>query len=106
VLQNYALELKGSVSRDFTVPTPWSSELMTRLTGAGVKLDPKFQTAERTFLTRDLANRVTRLTFGDAAAKARNVVDDHQLSKAIDLLEHSTTQAQLLAAAAPAADRK
>jgi carboxyl-terminal processing protease len=105
VLQNYALELKGSVSRDFTVPTTWSPELMNRLTEAGVKLDPKFQVAERTFLTRDLANRVTRLTFGDAAAKARNVADDHQLSKAIDLLEHNTTQAQLLAAAAPA-DRK
>jgi hypothetical protein len=41
---------------------------------------------------------VTRLTFGDAAAKARNLAEDHQLLKAIDLLEHNTTQAQLLAA--------
>jgi hypothetical protein len=72
---------------------------MARMNAAGVKLDPKFQTDERTFLTRDLENRVTRLTFGDAAAKARNLAEDHQLLKAIDLLEHSTTQAQLLAAA-------
>src|SRR5215467_1276197 len=100
VLQNYALQLKGTVQqRTFTAPATWSTELMTRMNAAGVKLEPKFQTAERTFLTRDLENRVTRLTFGDAAAKARNLGEDHQLLKAIDLLEHSTTQAQLLAAA-------
>jgi carboxyl-terminal processing protease len=98
VLQNYALQLKGTVQSDFKAPATWSTELMTRMNAAGVKLDPKFQTAERTFLTRDLENRVTRLTFGDAAAKARNLAEDHQLLKAIDLLEHSTTQAQLLAA--------
>ena len=99
VLQNYALELKGSVVRDFTVPATWSPELMTRLDKAGVKLEPKLRTAEQTFLTRDLVNRVTRMSFGDAVAKARTAADDHQLSKAVDLLEHSTTQAQLLAAA-------
>jgi carboxyl-terminal processing protease len=98
VLQNYALQLKGTVQRDFKAPATWSTELIARMNTAGVKLDPKFQTAERTFLTRDLENRVTRLTFGDAAAKARNLAEDHQLLKAIDLLEHSTTQAQLLAA--------
>ncbi len=99
VLQNYALQLKGTVQHDFKTPATWSTELITRMNTAGVKLDPKFQIAERTFLTRDLENRVTRLTFGDAAAKARNLAEDHQLLKAIDLLEHSTTQAQLLAAA-------
>ncbi len=106
VLQNYALELKGTVSHDFTVPTTWSTELISRLDAASVKLEPKYQTAERTFLTRDLANRVVRLTFGDVAAKARNLSDDHQLTKAIDLLEHSATQAQLLAAASSSSASK
>jgi carboxyl-terminal processing protease len=98
VVQNYALELKGSVARDFTVPPTWTTELVSRLNTAGVKLDAKYLPAERTFLTRDLANRVTRMTFGDAVAKARTASEDHQLSKAVDLLEHNTTQAQLLAA--------
>ena len=98
VLQNYALQLKGTVQRDFKAPATWTTELITRMDAAGVKLEPKYQTAERTFLTRDLENRVTRLTFGDAAAKARNLAEDRQLLKAIELLEHSTTQAQLLAA--------
>ncbi len=106
VLLSYALELKGSVAKDFTVPAAWSTQLMTRLNAANVKLEPKYQTAERTYLTRDLANRVERLTFGDAAAKARNVGEDHQLSKAIELLEHNATQAQLLAAGASSAAGK
>jgi carboxyl-terminal processing protease len=105
VVQNYALELKGSVQRDFTVPASWSTELMSRLNTAGVKLDTKYVPAERTFLTRDLANRVARMTFGDATAKARTASDDHQLSKAIELLEHNATQAQLLAAAKTAVQR-
>jgi hypothetical protein len=52
-------------------------------------------------LTRELANRVARLSFGDAAAKERLLAEDHQLTKAIELLGRSTSQAQLLAAADP-----
>jgi hypothetical protein len=77
---------------------------MRRMTAAGVKLDPKFDAAARTVLTRDLENRVTRLSFGDAAAKARTLDEDHQLLKAVDLLKRNTTQSQLLAAAAPASN--
>ena len=106
VLANYALELKGSVGRDFTAPATWGTELMSRMNAAGVKLEPKYQTAERTFFARDLATRVTRLTFGDAAAKARNLAEDRQLTKAITLIEHNATQAQLLAAATSGASGK
>jgi carboxyl-terminal processing protease len=104
VLQDYSLELKGTVARDFKVPSTWTTELMRRMTAAGVKLDPKFDAAGRTVLARDLENRVARLSFGDATAKARTLDEDHQLLKAVQLLERSTTQAQLLAAAAPASD--
>jgi hypothetical protein len=75
---------------------------MRRLAAADVKLDPKFDATARTFLTRDLAHRVTRITFGDAASKERGLSDDHQLLRAIELLQRSTTQAQLLATARPA----
>jgi hypothetical protein len=52
--------------------------------------------AARRFLSRDLSNRVARISFGDAAAKARTAYDDHQLAKALQLLGATTTQAQLL----------
>jgi carboxyl-terminal processing protease len=106
VLQDYSLELKGTVARDFKVPAAWTTELMRRLTAAGVKLDAKYDSTARVALTRDLENRVTRLTFGDAVAKARTIDEDHQLLEAVHLLQRSTTQAQLLAAAAPGAALK
>jgi len=105
-LQDYSLELKGSVARDFKAPATWTTELMRRLTAAGVKLDPKFDSTERRVLTRDLENRVARLSFGDAVAKARTLDEDHQLLKAVELLQRNTTQAQLLAAATPGPARK
>jgi carboxyl-terminal processing protease len=104
VIADYALELKGTVQPEFKIPPAWTAEIMRRINAspAQIKIDPKYQATAETFLTQDLASRVTRLTFGDAAAKARNVADDHQLVKALDLLQGATSQAQLLAAAGAA----
>jgi carboxyl-terminal processing protease len=101
VLQDYALELKSTVRPGFTVPASWSSTIMQRLDAAHVKIDVKYDSAARIFLTRDLSNRVTRMSFGEAVLKGRTLPDDHQLVRAIALLEKSTTQAQLLATAGP-----
>ena len=101
VLQDYALELKNSVPPGFTTPKPWRDELMRRLTAKGVTFDAKFAEVAPRLLGDDLANRVARLSYGEAAAKARRLPQDHQLSKAIALLERSTSQSQLLATAAP-----
>jgi hypothetical protein len=49
---------------------------------------------------------VARLSFGDAVAKSRTLDEDHQLLKAVELLQRNATQAQLLAAAAPDVTRK
>jgi carboxyl-terminal processing protease len=98
VLQDYALELKGTVPRDFSPPAAWTTELMRRLAADSVKLDPKFDAAENSILSRDLANRVARMSYGDAAAKLRIIAEDKPLMKAIELLQKNTTQAQLLAA--------
>ena len=106
VLQDYALQLKGTVPPDFTPPVAWTPELMRRLAAANVKLDSRYAPAERTFLTHDLANRVERLSYGDAAAKGRVLSEDHQLSKAIELLQRSGSQAQLFATAVAAAPRR
>lgn len=106
VMQEYSLQLKGTVPADFTVPATWTTELMRRLVDAKVKMDPKFDSTARRVLTRDLEHRVTRLSFGDAAAKARHMADDHQLVKAVELLQRNSTQAQLLAAAGPSTIRK
>jgi hypothetical protein len=71
---------------------------MKRLADAKVTIDPKYSDVGRDLLVRDLASRVARLSFGDAAAKQRLIGEDHQLMKALELLQRNTTQAKLLAA--------
>jgi hypothetical protein len=53
-------------------------------------------------LVADLDRRVARMTFGDVAERVRTLHDDHQLQKAIEMLQRSATQAQLLARVAGA----
>jgi carboxyl-terminal processing protease len=101
ILQDYSLQLKGTVSRDFTPPAAWMTEVFRRMKADSVVIDPKLEAGARSFLERDLANRVARLSFGDAAAKVRTVNEDKPLTKAIELLEHNATQSQLLAAVPP-----
>jgi carboxyl-terminal processing protease len=99
VIQNYALELKAQAKTPFAVSPAWTDELMHRIAATKVKIDPKYDAGARAFLGRDLAHRVTRMVLGDAGAKARFVADDHQLLKALELLQKNSTQAQLLSSA-------
>ncbi len=99
VIGRYALELKSQSSPSFNVQPAWSAELDRRLLTAGVRIDAKDSTVANRLIDRQLAERITRLAFGDAAAKKRDLGDDHQLLKAIDLLRQSSTQADLFAAA-------
>jgi carboxyl-terminal processing protease len=96
VLGRYALELKGTVQRDFQPAPEWTTELFRRLSAAGVTIDEKYSAASAKILTRELVHRVARQAFGDGEAKKREVSTDHQLSTAIDLLRRSTTQQELL----------
>ena len=98
VLNQYAFELKGS-PRDFTVTPAWRTELRRRLGAAGVAIDPKYEPAATKILDRELDRRVARLVLGDAGAKRRALADDHQLSRAVDLVATASSQEQLFAAA-------
>lgn len=95
-LNQYAFELRNS-PKNFTVTPAWRAELRRRLTAAGVLIDPKVESVANRMLDRELDRRVARLVLGDAGAKARNVDDDHQLVRALQLLDGATSQARLLA---------
>ena len=64
-----------------------------------VTSEPRFQAAANRLLGRELEHRVARLGFGDAAAKEREVTTDHQLARAMALLEKATTQRELFTVA-------
>ncbi|MEP6618174.1 MAG: S41 family peptidase [bacterium] len=97
-LNQYAFELKGAPA-NYTITPEWRAELRKRLTAAGVTIDPKFEPVVPKLLDRELDRRVSRLVLGDAGAKQRGLAEDHQLSRAVDLLTTTRTQTALLAAA-------
>ena len=106
VLQTYSLELRGQVQKDFVVKPEWRAELRRRLTAAGVGIDARFDSVATVLLTDELDRRITRRAFGDAEAKRRTLSEDRALLRAIDLLQRSRTQKDLLRTASSAAAEK
>ena len=97
VLNQYALELKKAAPKDFTVTPAWRTELRRRLNEAGVTIEPKYDSAATLVLDRELDRRVARLVLGDAGARQRSVAEDHQLARAIALLNGARSQEALFA---------
>ena len=102
-LSAYALELKPSVTPSFTVKPEWRGEFYSRLRKAGVEIDRAQYDAGSEYIDRLLDRRVSRLAFGDSTAKRREIADDVQLRKALDILKRSPTQKDLFVIAAQTA---
>ncbi len=99
VLGEMALELKGKVQPDFEIQPEWLDTFYTRLDTAGVKIDRATWEAGRREADRYLESRIARAAFGDTLAKRREIRDDNQLRKAMELLRKGNTQSELFAAA-------
>ncbi len=106
VLNEMALELKGQqIPPDFELRTEWLETFYTRLDTAGVKIDRATWEAGRREIDRNVENRIARTAFGDSLAKRREIKDDNQLRKAMELLRKGNTQADLFVAARAEAAR-
>ena len=98
-LYNYAMQLKSGVRPDFVVTPAWRDEFYRRLTAAGVVIDPKLYADASPEVDRVLGDRVARFAFGDSTAKRREIGDDNQLVRAVELLRKGTTQQDLFSLA-------
>jgi carboxyl-terminal processing protease len=99
-LDAYALDMKTKVKPDFVMTDEMRDDFYKRLTQHGVTLDRKDYDAGSHYIDRLLDSRISGFAFGDSTAKRREVSDDRQLVKAIDILKHSTSTKELLALAA------
>jgi carboxyl-terminal processing protease len=106
VLQQYSLELRGQVERDFTITPPRRAELRRRLQAAGVQIAARYDSIATALLSDELDRRVARRAFGDAEAKRRWLQEDRALLRAIELLHKSRTQQDLLRVASTASQDK
>jgi carboxyl-terminal processing protease len=99
-LWNYAQDLKARVSSpSFEVKPEWREEFYRRLVAAKVEVDKQLFDAARPTIDKWLSHFVTRFAFGDAAAARREISDDPQLLKAIELMKKGATQKDLFATA-------
>ena len=95
ILYDYAYELKGKVTPDFTVQPAWRDELYRRFTAKGIEVDRSLYNGASRFIDQELDVRITRLAFGDSTARRRTVDDDPQLRQALDLLRRGNSQQEL-----------
>jgi carboxyl-terminal processing protease len=106
-LYDYAFGLKDQVRPDFVVTPAMRDAFRERVEAKGVPVDRAEWEAGREYVDRLLSNRIARLAFGDSTAKRREIPEDVQLLRAMDLLRRSRTTQDLLALApsAPVARR-
>ncbi len=99
-LDSYGLEMKTKVKPDFAVTDEMREEFYQRLVKRGVVVNRKDWDAGAHYITRLVDARISGFAFGDSTAKRRQVSDDPQLVKAIDILKKGATTKELLALAA------
>jgi carboxyl-terminal processing protease len=106
-LIDYAVEQKGKVQPGFQVSKAWRDEFYNRLVAKGVKIDKTQFDAGGSEIDRLLGASIARIAFGDSTAKRRDVSDDAQLRRSLELLKRGQTQRDLFAAAGtPSSSRR
>ncbi|HSC32660.1 MAG TPA: S41 family peptidase [Gemmatimonadaceae bacterium] len=99
VLYSYALQLKGQVSPKFTVKPEWRDEFYRRLQAAKITVDRAQYDSAAPLINRWIGNQVAELAFGDSTEFRREIPDDKQLQRAMELLRKGGTQKDLFSLA-------
>ncbi|HEY8166140.1 MAG TPA: S41 family peptidase [Gemmatimonadaceae bacterium] len=97
---NFAVEQKHKVRPDFTVSKAWRDELYNRLVAQGVKVDRPQYDAGGSEIDRLIGASVARIAFGDSTAKRRDIPEDAQLRRSLDIIRGARSQNDLFTAAA------
>ena len=103
VIQDYALELSKTVRTDFQILPAWRAELRRRLQERSVPIDSQQWTGGSRWISRQLDFAVTRYAFGDSAWVRRDLQNDPELRKAIEMMNKGQTQKELFSLAQTAA---
>jgi carboxyl-terminal processing protease len=106
-LYSMALDLKPTIkSPTFTVQPEWRADLFNRIQKAGVTIPrAQFDSVSR-YVDRVIAERVTRVAYGDSAVKRRDLDIDLQLKRAVEMLQHGQTQKDVFAQVQQMAEAK
>lgn len=103
VMSRYALELKGDnavTDPSFSVTDDMLHGVLTRMQERGIEMDEATFNGARALVAEQLGYELTRYAFGREAEVRRQVRNDAQVSRAMDLLQHASTPDELITLAA------
>jgi carboxyl-terminal processing protease len=100
ILNDYAVQVRSSLRRDFVVDAAIREAFFQRLTAGGVPVTRAQYEAVTPLITRLLDDKLSTVAFGDSAAFRRGVATDEPLKRALLLLRGVQTQQALFARAA------
>jgi carboxyl-terminal processing protease len=99
-LNDYAVQVRSSLPRNFTVTPAMRDAFFQRLTAAGVPATRAQYDAVTPLINRLLEDKLATVAFGDSAAFRRGVQQDPALMRALLLLRGVQSQQALFARAA------
>jgi carboxyl-terminal processing protease len=99
VITDYSMQLAKTVTPTYAVQPAWVNELYTRLEAKGVINDRKLYDGANRYIARFLDQNISHYAFGDSTAKRRDLAYDAPLRRSIDLLQTSSSQRDVFAAA-------
>lgn len=100
-----AIKQQGEVSsEDFVVTPAMRERVRGELEDRQLHLGDKVFAAASSYVDRQLGYDVAREVFGDAAASRRRLLDDRQMQAALELIQHSASEGDLIRLAEATAD--
>jgi len=92
-----AIKIQGEItSEDFVVTPAMRERVRAGLEGRRLHISDQAFAAAGSYIDRQLGYDIAREVFGDGAATRRRLLDDRQMRAALELIDHSASEGELI----------
>jgi carboxyl-terminal processing protease len=92
-----AIKIQGEItSEDFVVTPAMRERVRAELEGRRLRISDQAFAAAGSYIDRQLGYDIAREVFGDGAATRRRLLDDRQMRAALELIDHSASEGELI----------
>jgi hypothetical protein len=100
-----AIKAQGEIgSEDFLVTAAMRERVRVELEARRLHISDQLFAGAATYVDRQLGYDIAREVFGDAAASRRRLLDDRQMKAALELIEHGSSEGDLIRLAEASTD--
>jgi len=92
-----AIKIQGEItSEDFVVTPAMRERVRAELEGRRLHISDQAFASAGSYIDRQLGYDIAREVFGDGAATRRRLLDDRQMRAALELIDHSASEGELI----------